>query len=326
MVNKNPPFKKVLTFATIATLLFPSTMLLAEISGVELLNLLSEKDQISNTAAYKTSFMMARKANPSDPNQGMVLIDCEATWAKEGVFAMKIVGNYEKDVPVFVPQRSRRYKSIEYDRDGNLIVWRSVEKYILFAPDRNETLEVLRGFRIDPNNRILNMNDHTQLHRWPISNRNNMYELRQFQLATGRGFSKYLETVTSVKTLSSGLMKVASQGSYGPGLQGTWELTLYPKSDYLVGEAIFTMDGKDEPSLVTTSGGVMVKDELKLAKYGTYRYSNLLELSVEVTNISKVVGPNKLYDEVLSHLNTPLPPGSQIMDRRGKKPVVTTVE
>ena len=48
-------------------------MLLAEISGVELLNSLREKDQISTTAGYKISFVAATQDNQfNDPNQGMV--------------------------------------------------------------------------------------------------------------------------------------------------------------------------------------------------------------------------------------------------------------
>jgi hypothetical protein len=281
---------------------------------------------MSNANGYKISLVTSSKANPSEPNQGMVFQNCEATWTKEGSFAMKIVSHYEKDLPVFVPRESRRYKSLEYDHDGNLVLWRSSQKFILSAPDRDEIIEVLKGFRISPNGEILNMNDHTQLYRWPIGSRNSMYQFKQFQLATGKGFSGHIGTVTSIKSLPSGLTKVNSQGSYGSGLQGGWELILDPNSDYLVREAIFTMKGMDRPTIVVKSSGVIEKDGIKNAKYGTFKFSNVLELSVEVTDISKVVGPNKLYEEVLSRLNSPLPQGSSIVDLRGDKPVRTTVK
>jgi hypothetical protein len=326
MVNKNQLFKKVWTFVVIAIFLLPSSSLLAEISAVELLSSLSQKDRMSNANGYKISLVTSSKANPSEPNQGMVFQNCEATWTKEGSFAMKIVSHYEKDLPVFVPRESRRYKSLEYDHDGNLVLWRSSQKFILSAPDRDEIIEVLKGFRISPNGEILNMNDHTQLYRWPIGSRNSMYQFKQFQLATGKGFSGHIGTVTSIKSLPSGLTKVNSQGSYGSGLQGGWELILDPNSDYLVREAIFTMKGMDRPTIVVKSSGVIEKDGIKNAKYGTFKFSNVLELSVEVTDISKVVGPNKLYEEVLSRLNSPLPQGSSIVDLRGDKPVRTTVK
>jgi len=99
-----------------------------------------------------------------------------------------------------------------------------------------------------------------------------------------------------------------------------------PKSDYLIREATFTMDGMDKPSIITTSSGIVEKSGIKLTKYGTYRYSNLIELSFEVTDISKVVGRNELYEEVNSRLNEPLPKGAGIIDLRGEEPVRTNVE
>ena len=326
MVNKNQLFKKVWTFVVIAIFLLPSSNLLAEISAVELLSSLSQKDRMSNATGYKISFVMLSKANQSDPNQGMVFQDCEATWTKEGSFAMKIVSRYEKDIPVFVPRESRRYKSFEYDHDGNLVLWRSSQKSILSAPDRDEIIEVLKGFRIAPNGEILNMNDHTRLYRWAIGSRISMYEFKQFQLAAGRSFSGYVGTVMSIKSLPSGLTKVTSQGTYGSALQGGWELTLDPNSGSLVREAIFTMKEMDKPTIVAISRGVIEKDGIMFAKYGTFKFSNVLDLSVEVTEISKVVGLNKLYEEVLSRLNSPLPPRSEIIDFRGEKPVRTAVK
>jgi len=227
---------------------------------------------------------------------------------------------------LFLLRESRRYKSFEYDHDGNLVLWRSSQKSILSAPDRDEIIEVLKGFRIAPNGEILNMNDHTRLYRWPIGSRNSMYQFKQFQLATGRSFSGYVGTVMSIKSLLSGLTKVTSQGSYGLSLQGGWELTLDPNSGWLVREAIFTMKGMDRPTIVATSSGVIEKDGIMLAKCGNVKFSNVLELSVEVAEISNVVGPNKLYEEVLSRLNSPLPPRSEIIDFRGEKPTITTVK
>ena len=323
MFNKNHLFKKVWIFVAIPILLFPSMVLFAEISGVELLNILRERDQIFSTAGYRISIIVATQDNQfHDPNQGMVVRDCEATWTKEA-FAMKITNNYEHP-PVFAPPGSRGYQSYDY-YEGNLIVWRTLEEYILSSPDRNDTISKLRSFLVDPNGQIIQTGDSTSLLRFPIDKPYSMYQFKYYQLPTGRGFSRHLGNVTSVKSLTSGLMKTTSQGSFGPGLQGTWELTVDPNSDYLVREAIFTMEGEYKPTKVITCSVVMMKDGARLAKYGVYRTSTS-ELSIEVTDISKVVGANALYEEVLLHMNSPLPSGSQIIDRRGEKPIRTTVK
>ncbi len=325
MSNKNHLFKTEWVFVLIAVFLFLPTTLVAEISGVQLLSLLSEKDQISESVGYKTSFVMTTQNNQfNDPNQGIVFMDCKATWTVEGLFAMKITYNYEHP-PVFAPPSSRGYKSYDY-YDGNLIVWRTLKKYTLSAPERNDTLEKIRAFVVDPNGEILKTHDKMVLHRFLIDRPDNMYQFNQFRMAVGRGFSRHLGTVTSLKSLSSGGIKVTSEGSYGQGLNGSWELTLDPNSDYLVRKAIFTMDGADKPTIITTSSGVTMKDAIKVANRGVYKFVGVREVSVEVMEISKVVGQNKIYEEVLLHLDSPLPTGSLISDLRGEKPIRTIVK
>lgn len=325
MVHKNQLYNTVPVLAGIAILLLPPGILFAQINAIELKNSLLEKDQISNLAGYKISFMIAMQHNGSDPNQGMVFMDCKATWTKEGCFAMKITYHYEHP-PVYAPLGFGGYQPIDY-YEGNLIVWRRLEKYIVFAPDRNDNFQKLRSFLVDPNGKIVHTSDNMSLHRFPIGHINNMYQFRQFRMATGRGFSKYLETITPVESLSSGLTKATSRSLYASGIpRGTWELTLDLNSDYLVRQATLTSERADNPVIETTSMGLISKDGIKFAKYGTYKSITGVELSVEVTDISKVDGPNKLYEAVLSRLDSPLPAGAEIYDLRGKKPVVTTVE
>lgn len=331
MVNWNHPLKKVWMLAMIAILLFQPTMLGTEISGTELLNLLSQRDRVFNSTGYKISFVITTDNNQfNDPNQGMVFMDCTVTRAEEG-HAMKIVNHYEHP-PVFAVRTKpgdgshHDYRAFDYNADGNLIVWRTLEKYILSTPDRNDTLEKVRVFFVDPNGQIAETDDNLKLHRWPIGSLDSMYEFRQFQLATGRGFSKRLGAVTSVRTLSSGLTKVTSLPLHGSGPEGSWELTIDPNSDYLVREATFTPDGADKPTIEVTSTGVISKDGIKIAKNGVYKSSSGLELSIEVNDISKVVATNRLYEEVRSYLDGPLPSGAGIIDLRGEKPVRTTVK
>lgn len=331
MTNQSFTRGTVLILCVVLMLLVVSKSFPAEISTEELLNLLKEKDQLVESNSFEISFVIRKNAMSFDPNQGIVAMDCNATWTQDGSCAMKVLYRYEKEIPVFVPPGSRPYQPADYDEHGNLIIWRVLEKHILSDvnysdANHNDTLEKLRVFFIDPNGQVVKTGDNTLLHRWPAGDPANIYEFRQFQLAMGRGFSRHLGTVTSLKSLFSGGIKVTSEGSYGQGLNGSWELILDPNSDYLVREALFTVDTAPKPTIIVTSTGVMMKDGIKIAKHGTFKYSNSLEVSFEVTDISKVVGPNLLYEEVLSRLDSPLPAGARIYDLRSKKPVVTTVE
>jgi len=324
MPYKNPLFKSIWVFAVTAMLLFPSTMRGAEVSGPELLNLLREKDRMSRAIGYKVSFLLKKQAHRFDPNQGIAIQDCQATLTPEGSFAMKKTDYYEKEIPVFGADGTGGYSAWDYDRDGNLIVWREVESYVLFGPERNDRIQHTKALRIDPNGKLVREGSIKRtLHRYPIG-RGNTYEFDELQLAAGRGFSRDLGGITSAKTLPSGLLQATG---HRPGRPGhIWKLTIDPNSDYLVRKAILTPEGENKPTIVVTSGGIMMKDGIKTGKYGTYRYSSSPERSFEVTDISKVVGPNKLYEEVLLHLDSPLPPGSMIIDLRGEKPIRTTVE
>ena len=325
MVNKNHSFNLFIILVVIGILLLSPTTLVAEISGTELLNILREKDQITKAVGYKISFLLTEQAHRSDPNQGIVIEDCEATWTPEGSFAMKKTNHYEKDIPVFAALGTRGYRSWDYDHDGNLVVWRDIETYILFGPERNDRIQYIKAFRVDPNGKLVREGHiKRMLHRYPIGNKGNTFEFDKLQLATGQGFSKDIHNITSVKTLPSDLLQVTAHRQ--DISRHTWELTIDPNLEYLVRKAILMREGANKPTILVTSGGLMVKDELKIGKYGTYKYSVSPEILFEVAGISKVVGPNKLYEEVLSRLNSPLTPGSSIVDLRGEKPVRTTVE
>jgi hypothetical protein len=252
----------------------------------------------------------------------MVVIEC-AVSRTEHVFAMKMIYHYE-DPPTFAHIGSNSdYRSVDYDAHGNLIVWRTLEKYILSTPERNDNIEKLKSFFVTPDGKVLDKSgNHTKLTRFPIGNPNNMYEFNMYQLATGRGFSTHLATVRSVESLPLGLTKVTARGSYWSSLPGTWELTLDPNSDYLVRKAILTPDGRHIPAIEVTSTGLVAKDLVQIARNGKTTCLNVFEVLIEVRDISKVVGRNVLYDEVLSRLNSPLCSGkAEIMDYRSEKAV-----
>jgi len=325
-ITKNWKGKKMTIknlLSLLATLLFSQT-LIAEVDNDALLNLMREKDRISQAIGYEISFVMTTNDNQfKDPNQGMVYMDCETTWLKEDTFAMKIQYYYEH-LPVYGRIRTHNYAGYDY-RDGNLIVWRTLEAYILFSPDRNDTLEKVRVFYVDPNNKIVDMGDNIKLHRFKIGDTNNKYRFNQFEMATGRGFSKHLTSNISITSQPPRLTEITSQDSW-LGVGGRWKLTIDPVSDNLVRGAIFTMNAATRPSVEVTTGGVIEKDGIKMAKYGTVKYSSDLELDIEVTDISKIIGKNDLYEGVAARLNEPLPKGAGIIDLTGTKPVRSTVK
>lgn len=311
----------------VASLLCRPCIRAEEADANGLLNALQSKDRTSESVMYKSSFVLVRPAKLFDPNQGMVVMNCEVT-ESAGTFAMKIVSDYEKAVPVFVPRGSKRYQAGDYDESGNLIVWRPVEKYILWGPKNNDALETIKAYFVASDGTLVREGPpHKVLHRFPVGSRDNTYEYNEFQLATGRGFSKHLARVTSVTTRDGMLLKATGTGSFGSGIpEGIWELSIDPNASHLVREASFRKAGADEPLVTVNTIGIVSKDELALAKNGTLRYSTAWEVVVEVVDVSEVAEPDELYEAVVSRVTGSLPPGSDIMDFRGPEPTVTPVD
>ena len=324
MIIKNSSKCDIGALFLMTIVLFSQTLF----AGVEdtTLNLMREKDRVSQAVGYKISFVMATKDNQfKDPNQGEIFMNCESTWMGENIFAMKVIYEYEHN-PIYAPRGICNYTGYDYDNKGNLIVWRTLEKDIISTPDRNETLEKIRVFFIDPNNKIVETGDNIQVHRFKIGDTNNKYQYNQFELATGRGFSKHLGVDASITLLPPRLTEITSRGSWYGSSQGNWKLTVDPVSDNLVRGAIFTMNTATRPSIEVTTSGVIEKDGIKMAKFGNVTRSSASTLNIEITGISDATGGNELYKEVSSCLNQPLPKGAGIIDLTGTKPVRSTVK
>jgi hypothetical protein len=324
MSGKSSPHSRFVT-PLLVLLVF---LLAHHISGGErqtdLLRSLKQADAALSRGGYAVTFHMRKPARWHDPNQGMVSLDGRAAQSEPRTLAMRIAYRYEKD-PSFVSSGSRDYASADY-LEGRLIVWRTMEKYVLSSPARNVAIERLKTFLVDPNNRAAPAGENTGVYYWPIGSDDSACEFRQFQHGIGRGYSKHLARVTSTEP-ADGLVKMTAEGPYGEGPEGIWELSIDPNSDWIVRSASFRFTGLDKPSVIVTNRGILSKDDVSIAKYGTYKSTAGLELSIEVDDLAREpLAVKRLVDEVTAVIDSPLPVGAFIMDMRKSPPVRTTVE
>jgi len=169
--------------------LFSSGILLAEVSGTELLNSIRQKDQQSNYDGYIVKFVATMPSTMPplyDPNQGLVLIECEFTY-KGTEFAMKTIYNYEHP-PVFAPPGSPSYQPFDYDDKGRLIVWRPLKMFVLSNAERNDLFEERSSFYVDSNGMIENVTCGPALQRYPVDMPYNTHQFQVFNFAMGLGF------------------------------------------------------------------------------------------------------------------------------------------
>ncbi|MGA2092868.1 MAG: hypothetical protein ABSH16_05605 [Sedimentisphaerales bacterium] len=303
----------------IITIIFLPTILLGEVNDMNIKDKMIVLDKELFPSGYIVSFLVTKADNQfNDPNQGKSFNSCEATWPDDGAFAMKIIYNYEHP-PVYAPPGKLDYNPIDYTKENFLIIWRAMKEYVLCTSNTNDRIVELEKLVIDPNNKVVRKGTNSELTHFPIDKPYTRYQFKYFQLPMGIGYSKRLETISSVESLPSGLIELKSIGSFEPSFHGNWDLKLDPNADYLVREAVFTRDNETTPIKIVSTSGVVKKDKITLAKRGVYKSASGFELSVEVEDINKVEGENQLFNDISSRFQKPLPKGSSITDLRGDK-------
>ncbi|MBI4026653.1 MAG: hypothetical protein HY360_16845 [Verrucomicrobia bacterium] len=275
------------------------------------------------------SFIMT-KPHHFGPAQGLQVDTCRAVWTS-GICVIKIMSDYEHG-PVFRPIGTRGYAEYDYSTKGELIVWRSAQKHIIFSKDKNDMIEKSNSYKVNSNGAVVSTNTVTQLYRYSIGSRDSIYMFDQLLLACGRGFSHHLSEWVANKSreLDTNMESLEFNGSHGKSLKGRWVMTCQRTLGFLVRECNFYVAGLEKPVLTVANSGVIECAELSLAKTGVFRYGDH-EAQCEVLDFEQVdpsnAGAIALRNEVVNQVNADLPRGeSEIIDFRGSKARRMSVE
>jgi len=235
-----------------------------------------------------------------------------------GVRALSGETRYEHD-PEFRPRGPGGHDGMDYDSDGNLIVWRPLRKSGLSTPEFNRVLDEQENLLIAPNGEVLRRLQHSTLYLHDIGDPNSTFEFDQFRRATGRGLSPYLQTVNSAERRSDGLEELRCAGSGGPGMTGEWHLLVDAEAGQLVREASFFRADRDSPSLRVRNSGLFRKEGIALAAQGVLTYTlgpgHDLELTITVRDLA-ARADDELVEQLRARLTAPLPDNASIMDER----------
>lgn len=309
-----------------------SNCITSDITGAEVFGLIRDREQFTKSDISKTAtFKILTEASMSDPNQGRVLKDCAVTWEKNNIW-MKMVYNYLQD-PVYVPPGSMSYgyQPISYDKDKRLIVWRSLETYIISTPEKTEILDRLQLLYVDPNGAIeKHAGIHNTKHIFPANDQyDGNFDFQHFLLAAGLCFSDYIDAnnIELVKTSDGNRIEINSRGTFGKDAKGTWKSTVDPNSDFFVREASFTGEGFNKPSIKMSTSDIVKKDGLAYAREGHIVFGDSNPTIRDYIDIDiSVINNQELRQEVNQRMEAPLPTGSRIIDFKGGKPTMTTIK
>jgi len=256
------------------------------------------------------------RASPG-PDLGKHAEACRFSTAA-GIRALLLETRYEHD-PEFRPQGQGGLAAMDYDGDGNLIVWRRVRKSGLSTPELNRTLDEQEVLLIAPNGEVLNRLQNSMLWLYDIGSPDSTYELDQFRLATGRGLAAYLQSVNSAEVRSDGLEELRCAGNYGPAMTGEWRLVVDVEAGYLVREARLLREDPDWPVVRVQSSGLFRREGITLAADGVLTYARRpgddFELAITVRDLA-ARADDRLVEQFRTRLTVPLPDNAVIIDER----------
>ena len=282
---------------------------------------------LSNAVGFLTTCLVMRP-HRFDPVQSPEMRNSTIAWSN-GACLVRTLISYEYP-PIFQKAGILDYRPFDYDRDGNLIVWRGVEEYSVYAADRNENLIKYLKHHVSPAGKILDTNSYTILTRYSVGDHNSLALFEQFRMATGRGFTGHLQRLTSEEALGVPPDRFALEalGSFGPGLRGAWKLAGEKKSCDLIREATFTPNGTGRPNVEVKNEGQMTCPGLTIAERGSfasgwYQGRFRTEAKYYVLTLKSITQSDfdSFQRQILDQLDAPLPEGqSEVIDRRGPLP------
>jgi hypothetical protein len=282
---------------------------------------------LKSEGGFRASFMEIKQP-VSNFTYGVTVNLGEAAWSSDWC-VLKVTSSLERG-PVYRQPDAGHERDPSYDSSGRFMIAHTAEQYFICNKDRSDRIDVVRRYGVDSRG-VVSTNEvpWLQLNQFPPGDRNSIYLFWQFIQATGRGFARHLATITSEKAYA-GMVQAEAKGSIGAGLMGQWVLACEKGSDPLVRSAAFFAESdSSHPYMEISNSGRVECRGLWLAQSGDLRIGPL-KTHFEVLDLKPLKSPDphecRLYREVLKRLQAPLPQGSQVIDRRGKKLKVMDVE
>ena len=136
----------------------------------------------------------------------------------------------------------------------------------------------------------------------------------------GRGFSSYIERITSIKAIANDALLVNAVGHGIAGGSGRWELSLDRKAAYLVRHASFFSGHLETPDYgISNSDSVEAEDRVvpRTAIWTEGRLGMPMTASFTIEKVSAVPDQH-VIDDVMRHITGPFVGTTTVLDYRGE--------
>ena len=172
--------------------------------------------------------------------------------------------------PKYYPLHTNGYEGVDYDADGNLILWMGSEGATIRDENIHEVYLENTFFRVVPDGTIAHQATGTMLDRYPASysNTQGFSMLQCIRWALGRPPAQDLSELETERTNPDGTRNIRVTGQSSPysGL-GVWSLVIDPANGHLVRQASFGGRGQ-EPRRRWLSEGTRWFGDIALAERG----------------------------------------------------------
>ncbi len=236
--------------------------------------------------AFTMEVEIERPTSVLRPSQGNMTLVMRVT-VDSGVTA--IVWKASKlPTPKFFPLGTNGYEGIDYDSDGNLILWMGSEGATMYGQNIHEEYSENTQFFVAPSGTVVHQGSGATLDRYLSSNTNTpgMANLRTIRWALGRPPAEDLNELETEGSNPDGTraLRVSGQNSSYSG-PGVWSLVIDPANGHLVRQASFGGRGL-EPRSKWLSEGTRWFGNIAIAQRGEYIYDPPLSQHIEVRLLS----------------------------------------
>ncbi len=148
-------------------------------------------------------------------------------------------------------------------------------------------------------------------------------------LLVGRGYTKHIQSISSVEALADGRLAVKAEGKPFSTRATKWELVVEPAAGYLVRSATYFVDDSDrtitKPRYVITTAGLQWFGSLALPEKFEQRdpfqvKEQPFHKSGTVTS-SSLKGDEPFFNETVAMFHAPFPVSTEVADNRSNPPV-----
>ncbi|HRX84786.1 MAG TPA: hypothetical protein P5572_07190, partial [Phycisphaerae bacterium] len=215
----------------------PATPGREQVAQYELTSTLQHMQEVDTALQrdFSASFTITIPHSAIGPDRGRHTKTCRLT--RSGALSgMTIQWDYSQE-PVFWDVGTHGCARGDYDRQGNLILWRPMRKWCYSAPDLNRVIDEQTMLLISPDGEIVHRGEQRVVHEYDPGDPDTLFEIGQFMRALGRGFGHRFADDRTGRQVEEGLLQLTAASRTGIDFPGKWHVVLDTRSNYLVRSA-----------------------------------------------------------------------------------------